>query len=616
MKLIDRIFRLGVCIAAAVFASAMGMASQTANFPFTYNVADEEFFGYGYGRTDAYDVCIHIHDESLSGAKVKSLSVPLPSGGEIAEEASAWIVTELTDAEITASNSLAFTSLTLSESDGVRMLSAEFADPAQLTPDGFYVGYTVKVESVENYTRKFPVAAVNGTTTGSMFLRTTTHKSWDRTFARLGYMSPMVVTLDRPMPSDAAQFSLPARYIAVMGEQTEIQLPVVNQGIEAISEIDYTYTYHAGTFSGSANFEPAIPAVYGATKDISLVVEGNSVAGNSPLQLTITKVNGKDNGASAPTSNGVLRSLPSLPVNRPVMEEYSGLWCGQCPSGWVALEQGRDLYGSDFVALSYHIDDDMQARIQTPQSAKAVPAIYLNRGGQVSADMTTSLWKEYSEEYTDCSLSIALNWTDESRSVLNAEVTATFMEPHPAAGYKIAMALVSDGLYNASWGQTNYLAGAIRDGKYWDIFTEGGAKVYGLTFNDIVCLFPYPLGEAGSLPANLEEFEPYKYNIEFNLSEAKSSTGYNLAADKSKLRAIAIVLDSNGRAVNSISSASSSSAPVGSGVDEVISDAEIVETIYYGLDGVALSSPAPGQPAIRVDRLADGSVRTSKVMSK
>ena len=55
--------------------------------------------------------------------------------------------------------------------------------------------------------------------------------------------------------------------------------------------------------------------------------------------VNVLKVNGVDNEeeavAEATTPVFVLNTLPR---HRSLLEEYTGLWCGWCPRGFVALE--------------------------------------------------------------------------------------------------------------------------------------------------------------------------------------------------------------------------------------------------------------------------------------
>lgn len=605
----NRIFNILVMGILAFSASA-------TEFPFTYNTSQETVAGYGYGRPDKYDVCIKIQNPILSGAEIMGITVPLPDGGEISDDGSAWIAALLPDDDFSESNTLAFATLNISDSESEKILTASFPAPVILPDEGLYVGYTVSVSSLVNNSRKFPVATVAGSTEGSLIMRTTTHPKWDNAYTRLESMSPMTVTLNKDLPSPAAAPALPEKIICVVNKENSVKIPIINQGLSEISSIGFSYTANGKTIDSTRDFSPAIPALFEAKEEIVIDVKGAPEAGNSDFSFEIKSVNGVQNMSEAATSRSILRSIPQMPVNRPLMEEYSGLWCGQCPSGWVALEQGRDLYGSDFVAISYHIDDDMQADIRTPQPANAVPAIYINRGSIVGADQCLAKWKELSEQYTDCAIDISLYWDDASKSMLNAKVSSTFMENHPRAGYKLAVALIADGLRNSSWMQTNYFSGQTRQGKFWDIFTQGGGKVSGLTFNDIACIFAEPLGIEASLPADIVEFEQYEYTQKFNLKDAYSVTGFNLASNKEALRVVAIVLNSKGEVINSNSSALSKYAPIGSGVDAVDIEREITFIQYYTLDGIAVANPAAGIPLIKVSRYDDGAVICEKVILK
>ena len=52
------------------------------------------------------------------------------------------------------------------------------------------------------------------------------------------------------------------------------------------------------------------------------------------------------------------------------------------------------------------------------------------------------------------------------------------------------------------------------------------------------------------------------------------------------------------------------------GVESVTSDSTVVETSLYNLQGVKVMNPAPGQIYIRVNRMSDGSVKSSKIVVK
>ena len=51
-----------------------------------------------------------------------------------------------------------------------------------------------------------------------------------------------------------------------------------------------------------------------------------------------------------------------------------------------------------------------------------------------------------------------------------------------------------------------------------------------------------------------------------------------------------------------------------SGVNTIDTDSDVVTTTYYNLQGVRVINPAAGQIVVKVDTLANGRVRTSKVL--
>jgi hypothetical protein len=151
-----------------------------------------------------------------------------------------------------------------------------------------------------------------------------------------------------------------------------------------------------------------------------------------------------------------------------------------------------------------------------------------------------------------------------------------------------------------------------------EVFFEGGGKVPGLTFNDVVIAATDYDGVAGSLPSEIEAGEPYGHSFTFSMDDLKKSGAAGIIGDWGKLRVVAVVMNArNSQFVNCISSLHlDGSSHVSSAVEDIVADTDRdnpVETIWYDLCGRRVSDTGSGL-FIRLDVYSDGSVRSTKVM--
>lgn len=323
--------------------------------------------------------------------------------------------------------------------------------------------------------------------------------------------------------------------------------------------------------------------------------------------------------AALPAAGIMAQDAQETPVYRPLVEEYTGLWCGSCPSGYVALEEAYDEYGRDFVAIAYHINDDIQTCAQYPPFAGGLPTALVNRKAVTSMNSIGQVWAQTREEGTDADVALEAVWTSEAKTSIRARGTVRFMTDHKGTDYRFAFVLVADGLTNRAWGQTNYYSGTLAGGKYWPIFTKGGGIIYGLKFNNVPMIAKNPSGIEHSIPSTIEAGETYAYDYEFDLADAKTwKTGAPIIQDKGMLRVIMFVLDTKTRQpLNSISSGYMSEADIMAGVGGVEEVGEIVATRFYDMQGHSLAAePQAGTPYILVETDACGRVRTSRRMAR
>lgn len=586
----------------------MSLAASASTLDFTYNFEGAKNSDYGFNKAETYDVAIRIDNPSFVGAKVTGIRVAVPK--KHIGNVSAWMTSGLKLKEVDGKNvnDPDITSIAGEVVDG--MLNVTFDTPYTIPAGGVYVGYSFDVTRLASKTLR-PVSVVGGTEPDGLYIHSSSTKAnWDSMVEEAGgRVSSMVVTLEGTFPERSAAFSF-GEIIGSTTDPTKATMKIVNCGTTEITSIDYTGSVAGQTFSGSTTTAP-IPGFIGASSVCKIEIPVVSDAGRHTLALKVTKINGFD--VDAPEIKGMLKIYPFMPVNRPLVEEYTGLWCGWCPRGYVALETMKETIGDLFIAVAYHNGDPMAVIRNYPNSVPGFPYAFINRSAGVDPGEIYDGWYDYRDWVPAGDLDVTVEWTDESHTAIKATATARFPEDHTGADYRLSYILVADGLTNARWQQANYYSGhpsykSQMPGELGDLFINGEDPVKGLTFNDVAVAVTDYKGEAGSIPAEITAGQEYSHSHEFSLAAV------NLAVKgvPEKMRVVAVLTEgATGKYVNCNSSAWMNGEPFApvSGVENVITDADAFEVARYTLDGRCISAPVPG---VNIVRYSDGTVR--KVM--
>ena len=124
----------------------------------------------------------------------------------------------------------------------------------------------------------------------------------------------------------------------------------------------------------------------------------------------------------------------------------------------------------------------------------------------------------------------------------------------------------------------------------------------GLVFNDVVVDATAMRGITGSVPSDVAFNTPYDNEYSFNI--ARNS----VIQDKDKLYVAAFIINHDGTILNS----NKAKVDVSTGVSDIEGGVSEVSAEYYNLSGVRVAAPGKGV-FVKVTRLSDGTVRTSKV---
>lgn len=629
------LFAAGVAVIAPMTATA-------EDFTFTYNYEGAELSGFGTQRNVPTDAAMLLKNPSLVGSKIVGISVDIPYIKDCTVDPTGYgfLTTELklkgddNDPDIIETAGQV-TNVGTEEEPQMR-LDVTFAEPYTLTEEGVYVGYTLFVtncKTVSGWTSKYPLLLVDNIDQPQAFMihqrqgsstLPSKYPEWTDLGAEKHQALAMRVILSGEQHDTAAFPEFQQGLYAAPGTTGNVFTLLTNGGTEPVELIEYTYIAGDRVVTNEYVVDPPLAGQTGATTLIDLPFEVPAEEGVYNYDVRITKVNGVENSHTGSTPLTV-EVVPFLPVNRPIIDDYTAFWCQFCPSVYVAVRQLQDKYGEfEALAVSYHVTDDLWTvdLAKFPNADYGTPSAFINRN-QADIDNLEYDWLRARRQLAPADLDVKLYWADNSHKSVIAQSNLKFVYDDPEADYNMVYVMVEDDMRDPSWAQRNAYTKDNFDGKYWDLFCGKPLVVTGIVYNDVALYLPETNGIAGSVPANIVSGEDYSYNYEMSLSKAiclnSQSTngmyGKNVIKNSDKIRVVALLLDNKtGKVCNAATTGYTADAPVYGtvGVDELGEGVTVLTTEYYSLDGLRLSEKPEAGVCIVVEGLSDGTVRTAK----
>lgn len=255
------------------------------------------------------------------------------------------------------------------------------------------------------------------------------------------------------------------------------------------------------------------------------------------------------------------RNENMTPVHRPLIEEYTGTWCGWCVRGLVGMELLREEFGEDFIGVAYHNGDPMEiiSSSNFPNNIPGYPCAYVDRSyevdpyyglGDESAGIISDM-HQFAAMEVIAGIEVTARWTSADKTAIAVEATSYFTQDFNAAKYAIEFLLIADDLHGSgsSWNQANYYpqySYYYAKDPYLGPWTKKSQSVSGIHFNDVL------IGTSGvianSLPTTIVAYDEYSYSYTFTLSALPKPA---LVQNKDNLHVIAVVTNrTNKKAIN------------------------------------------------------------------
>ena len=604
-----------------LLATALSAAAQGE---LVFNYAGQDVRQWGTAKFENYDVAVRLADPSLAGRKITAVEIPgIPEAG--VADCSVWLSSSLRlEGKVNAPD---IVSIPASPEDSrIRVVLPE---PYTIPTDGVYVGYSFKVTELTDQTKQ-PVSVGTSENPDAFMIHTSrSYLNWGN--YALGLAADIAVTLEGQFFDNAVAVMQVPDCGALHGTAPSASAVIRNHGNAPVTSLAYTLTFADKEVKGSASFDPPLPAAYDSDVSLPLDVPAFAEAGQYPFTLKVTEVNGIANPDPDAEAYGCAYAYPYLPTHRPLVEDYTGTWCGWCTRGLLAMDMMTERHGDDFVAAAFHMEDDpMAIEFTMPTYYHGAPSVYLDRivhgdpffGTNPAGDRTGLLsdgfeadWFAESAKIATADISLTANWTDETCETIRADAAVTFVRPYSDADMRMLYILTADGLTGTrGWAQSNYYAGGEGlEGTDLEPLTLLSDHIPDQVFNEVAVAVSDIFGVEGSLPQEVPYLEECRHSFEFRIADAVNKKGTPIVQDKGRLNVIAAVVDAtSGRIVNAVKCA----VPAPTGIHGIADVTENAVTGYYDLTGNLVGASELNMPAgvyVRVTRSSSG-VRSEKIL--
>lgn len=593
--------------------------STSETIQFSYADENARLGALGYSSGDSYDVAMGINNPAMAGMKVTAITAYLNPYTDVSN-GSLWIssgfeltgntfVPDIRKVEVNPVRG------SYAGDNDVAVMTITLDEPYVLPETPVYIGYSITIDQASGEAQKHPVIySANAYNEMGFFWRAASNgRDW--TDASDYGNATIYVTLEVENANSLGIRSIDEAY-TLADEGFNANVNVFNVGIYDVNSITYSYSIDGGELqNNTVILTTPIPVDQVKAYTQALPINGISEIGPHNVTLTITEINGQPNTSDVATGAFTANVVPFKPKHRPLVEEFTGLWCGWCPRGFLGMEKIAEIYGDDQVSICYHNasqgPDPMSVSNSNPMGADAYP------GGSVDRQAVVDPWYGSSNN-VNFGIGQDVDQALEKFAIADIEVEATldgdivtatattkFVVNQENTNYRLGFVLVANNLYNSTWAQTNYFPQYKRDfaGTPLEVLCNMGGKIYGQHYNDVAVDVTNMNGTRGLFPANITVDTPYVNEFSFNIANNK------VIQDRSQLIVVAFVANPDGTIVN----ANKFCFPGAAGVQGVDSeDATVVSTVYYDLTGRKVANPDHGI-YIRSEKLSDGTVRNQKI---
>lgn len=384
-------------------------------------------------------------------------------------------------------------------------------------------------------------------------------------------------------------------------------MPVVNLGSEPVETLSVEISVN-GNAPQTLAVRPEPPVASGKLAKLHLQVMLDDEAVEEQLGFRLASVNGKENPAGNVSATGSVICSTDLFPRAFVVEDFTGLNCGYCPIGYVAMDRLSEDYKEQegrFVPIAVHNYgqdlmhcDDYDEFVKRYGFASA-PASTVNReeGSFPSYNNLLGAWDSMAR-LSIGQVELQAWFADKKKTAVNVTATTRFARDYGETGYALSFVLTEDNV--GPYRQLNY----YNDNPDVPEFYQKGERVM-MMHNHVARTAIGWDGIEGSVPASVSKGEAYTYSATVSLANCNNP-------DATRLICL-LLRKSDGVIVNA---EYVDLADAGfSGIEGAAADGRRVERAeYYTLTGLRIPGPGKDGPCIVKIFYTDGSSRAYKAL--
>ena len=500
------------------------------------------FLGYSQATTIDAAICIPASHPIAGEGTVKAVRFWLGDNiSAISSDVTLWISASLPDKVSEAAYKQTIPKSELKS----RLNEIALTSPYSINNGKCYIGYSFEINA-----RSFPVMGGGKEVENSWFYRVE-GGSWENFYGEsYGNLALQVLLEGVTLASHSATPSDFGTHYAQTGSTESIPVEIFNYGKESITSVSYTISTN-GNVSSEQTISLSSLAFNNSTT-VSIPFPADNDTRKYEKTLTITKVNGVANEAARKSATGALITISETMTPTPVVEEFTGTWCGWCTIGFDGMEKAHETFGDKAVLIAVHSGDPMEISDYNPVASRAssYPSSLINRSMDVypSAGNLTNSINNSLGGIAIGEIKAKAVWADDAKTKIGISTDTKFAYTEDNGKYGIALVLIEDGMSGtgSSWAQANYISGNSNYASSYPFWYNASERVTGLEFNHVaVAAWDILNGAEGSVKSAFAAGETLKYTKEIDIASN------SIIQDKSKLKVAVLLIDrTTGNIVN------------------------------------------------------------------
>ena len=382
--------------------------------------------------------------------------------------------------------------------------------------------------------------------------------------------------------------------LVMKGKTVDVPVTITNTGSKDITSILYILTSDGET-DRQQQVKLSTPIKSGESGQITITFKASSEARKSVKTITISRLNMLANKSEQQTATGSIITLEEKPVVTPLVEEFTGTWCGWCPVGFDGMERAHEEFGNRAVLIDIHNGDVMQAE-EFQNLVKRVhgfPSAIIDRKEgdfyPAASDLKKQINNEIKDRVAAGTIEVNASWTSKAKTAIKITTKTKFVYADDNANYAIGYALTEDGMKGSGsdWAQNNNLS-QNPSFKNIDFWYNAPSRVTGVEFNHVgVAAWGLEEGINGSVSRSFQKDEELFYSYTANIS------GKKLIQNKNKLNVIALLIN---RTTGAIVNAAETTAidDYTTAIEDIEDSVKNTDNTVYDLSGRKVQKPQKG----------------------